>query len=190
MRLNEELAVLTALQKLVKKRLDEVRAEADADLRAAFDDDGVTKRALKLGGMRVGDHIVVLTSTKWTVEDKAAFEDFALTYGFATIEKSVRPERMAEAIGFLETEMPEAIAETVKVDPKWEDYVENVAGTPMFMDSGMTVPGIRFTGQKYKNTQVRGCNPEMVAPILHQLGGVEALLLGEPNNQLTTSEEE
>lgn len=190
MRLNEELAVLTALQKLVKKRLDEVRAEADADLRAAFDDDGVTKRALKLGGMRVGDHIVVLTGTKWTVEDKAAFEDFALTYGFATIEKSVRLERMAAAIGILETEMPEAIAETVKVDPKWEDYIENVAGTPMFMDSGIEVPGIRFTGQKYKNTQVRGCNPEMVAPILYQLGGVEALLLGEPNNQLTTSEEE
>ena len=189
MRLNEELAVLTALQKMVKKRLDEVRAEADADLRTAFDDDGVTKRALKLGGMRVGDHIVVLSSSQWEVEDRAAFEDFALTYGFADVAKAIKPECMAAAIGILEREMPEAIAETVKVDPKWEDYVENVAGTPMFMDSGMTVPGVRFTGQKYKNTQVRGCNPEMVAPILQQLGGVETLLLGEPNKQLTTPKE-
>lgn len=188
MRLNEELAVLTALQKLVKQRLDEVRAEADADLRAAFDDDGVTKRALKVGGMRVGDHIVVLTSSKWAVEDRAAFEDFALTYGFAEVVKSIKPECMATAIGILECEMPEALAEEVKVDPKWEDYIENVAGTPMFLDSGEIVPGVRFTGQKFKNTQVRGCKPEDVAPILQQLGGVDALLLGEPNKQLTTSE--
>lgn len=190
MRPSEELAVLTALQKLVKKRLDEVRAEADADLRAAFDDDGVTKRALKLGGMRVGDHIVVLTSSQWVVEDRAAFEDFALTYGFAEVVQGIKPECMSAVIGILACEMPEAIAETVKVDPKWEDYVENVAGTPMFMDSGMAVPGIRFTGQKYKNTQVRGCNPELVAPILHQLGGIDTLLLGEPKKQLSTSEEE
>ena len=27
-------------------------------------------------------------------------------------------------------------------------------------------------------------------PILHQLGGIDSLLLGEPNKQLTTSEEE
>ena len=190
MKVNEQLALLTALQKVVKSRLDEVRAEADDDLLADFDEDGVTKKALKLGGIKVGDFIVVLNSSKWAVEDAAAFGDFALTYGFATVRKSIRPEYMARALEVLSDELPDAVAEDVKLDPKWENYIENVAGTPTFLDSGEAVPGIRYTGQTVKGTQVRGCKPEDVAPIIAQLGGVDALLLGTPQKQLTTSEEE
>ena len=40
--INEQLAVLTALQKLVKQRLDAVRAEADTTLVSDYEADGVT----------------------------------------------------------------------------------------------------------------------------------------------------
>lgn len=189
MRANEKVAVLTALKKMVGTELDKVRAEADEAMLEAYEDDGVTKKALKLGGVKVGDYIVVLNSGQWAVEDRAAFEDFALTYGFASMERTVKGGYMPRVIEILEQELPEAVAETVKVDPKWQDYVENLAGTPMFLDSGEIVPGLKFTGQTVKGTQVRGCKPEDVAPILQQLGGVDALLLGEPNKQLTTPEE-
>ena len=189
MKLNEQVAVLTALQKMVKARLDEVRAEADEALLADFEEDGVTKKALKLGGIKVGDYIVVLNSGKWAVTDAEAFHEFALDYGFATIQRSIRPEYMNQAIDMMAEEYPEAVDESVKLDPKWENYVENVAGVPTFMDSGMTVPGIEYTGQTVKGTQVRGCKPEDVGPIIAKLGGVDALLLGEPNKQLTEAEE-
>ena len=37
MKINEELAVLTALQKVVGSRLDAVRAAADAGMRQSYD---------------------------------------------------------------------------------------------------------------------------------------------------------
>ena len=96
---------------------------------------------------------------------------------------------MNQAIDMMAEEYPEAVDEAVKLDPKWENYVENVAGVPTFLDSGMTVPGIEYTGQTVKGTQVRGCRPEDVGPIIAKLGGVDALLLGEPNKLLETPEE-
>lgn len=172
--------MLTALQKMVKERLDEVRAEADAELLAAYEDDGVTKKALRLGGVKVGDFVVVMNSGSWAVEDEEAFEDFALSYGFAEEERGVLPEWRARALEVLERELPEAISRTVKVSPKWQGLVRNVGGVPVYLDSGLEVPGLRFTGQTVKCTQARGCRPEDVAPIIRGMGGVDALLLGEP----------
>lgn len=184
----EKVAVLTALQKMVKAELDVARREADDDLLAAFDEDGVTKRALKVGGFKVGDHIVVLNSGQWSISDREAFEEFALSYGFATVERTIRPEWMARAIDLVAEEDPAGIEEHVKLDPKWQDYVANVAGTATYLDSGMAVPGLTFTGQTVKNTQVRGCKPEDVAPIIRQLGGIDALLLPEQTQPFSLEE--
>lgn len=184
----EKVAVLTALQKMVKAELDAARREADDDLLAAFDEDGVTKRALKIGGFKVGDHIVVLNSGQWSITDREAFEEFALTYGFATTERTIRPEWMARAADLVAEEDPAGIEESVKLDAKWQDYIANVAGTPTFLDSGMAVPGLAFTGQTVKNTQVRGCKPEDVAPIIRQLGGFDALLLPEQTEPFSLEE--
>ena len=176
----EQMAVLIALQKAVKARLDEVRAEADAELLADYEDSGVTKRALKLGGIKVGDFIVALNQGVWTVTDEGAFLDFALSYGFASYATRIRPEWMYRAKEVLLEELPEAIEEYTELDRKWQDYIVNVAGEPQFMQSGMRVPGLAFTGQTVKGTQARGCRPEDVVPIIRRLGGVDALLLGEP----------
>ena len=174
---------------MVKARLDEVRREADADLLNAYDEDGVTKRALKLGGVKVGDHIVVLTSGTWEIEDSEALNDFALDYGFASVKRSIKPEYLAQVLDILTCELPDAIEETVELDPKWQDYVTNVAGQAMFMDSGLPVPGVSFVGQQVKHTQVRDCKPETVAPIIASKGGLDALLLQDQTLKLTAPQE-
>lgn len=175
----EQLALLTALQKAVKARLDEVRAEADAEMRDAFDEGGVTKRALSVGGVKVGDFIVVMESSEWAIADREALEDFTLAYGFATVRREVRPEYRARALEIVADALPEAVAETVELDPKWQANVTNVGGIPFYLDSGAIVPGLSYVGQRPRGTQVRGCKPESVLPIVQRLGGVDRLLLGD-----------
>ena len=189
MRTTEKLALLTALQKMVKSALDDTRAEANEELLEAFEEDGVTKKALRLGGVKVGDFIVVMSTGKWRITDSAAFLDFALTYGFAREIRSIKSEYLNEVLNHLEREFPEALEVTVEPDPKWENYVENVAGTPTYLDSGEVVPGIEFVGQTVKNTQVRGCKPEEVGPIIAKMGGIDALLLESKIKQLSSPEE-
>lgn len=184
MRPSEELAVLTALKKAVDDRLKEVRAEADSELLEAYDEDGVTKKALKVGGLKVGDYILNLTKETWEIVDEPAFEDFALTYGFAEEAESIKTAFMHRAVELMREECPEGLESSAKVDPKWRDYVYNVDGVPIFMDSGMVVPGVALVPSKPKNTQVRGCKPADVIPRLQALGGVDALLLGAGNSEM------
>ena len=185
---SEQLAVLTALQNIIKERLNEIRGEADAELLGSYADDGVVKKALKLGGVKVGDFMVVLTKDEWRIEDREAFEDFALTYGFAEIRKTIRPEYMARAISILEAEAPEALTETVELAKDWQKLITNRVGVAVYLDSGMPVPGLVYEGPHVKCTQVRGCKPETVVPIMQQLGGLDRLLLGAPNDSDTTKQ--
>lgn len=175
----EALAVLTALQKMVKERLDEVRAEADEAMLRAYDADGVSKKALKVGGAKVGDYTVALAADEWEVTDRDALEDFALCNGFASIERAVRPEWRARALDIVEAECPEAVEATVRLDSHWQSLVTGHAGLPTYLDSGEIIPGLRYAGRRPKGTQVRGCKPADVLPLLRAMpGGVDALLLG------------
>lgn len=180
--INEELAVLTALQKAVKARLDDVRAQADASMLDSYEEDGVVKKALKLGGVKIGDYLVVLTADDWAVTNAAALEDFALTYGFAKQELSIKPECMASAVKLIESTDPFMLQETVTLNRDWKNYITNTGGTPTFLDSGEIVPGIEALPPRVKCTQVRGCKPEDVVPRIAALGGVDQLLLGEPQD--------
>lgn len=173
---NEKLAVLTALKKLVNSELAKVREECDENLLEAYERDGVSKVALKVNGIKVGDFLISFNSREWEVTDNEAFSEFAMDYGFDTIEKSIKPEYMSRAIELMVEEEPDGIAETVKVDPKWAGYL-SPDGT--YLDSGLKVPGVTYTGRTVKNTQVTKCDPNTVSPILRQMGGIETLLLEE-----------
>lgn len=176
--INEQLAMLTALQKAVKEKLDEVRAEADASMLESYEDDGVVKKALKVGGMKVGDYIVVLTADDWAVTDEEALEDFALTYGFATSKLAIKPECMDAAVKLIESTDPFMLNETVTLSKDWKKLLTNTGGTATYLDSGEIVPGVAPLPPRVKCTQVRGCKPEDVVPQLQQLGGIDQLLLG------------
>lgn len=175
---NEQLAILTALQKAVKERLDAVRAEADATMLESYEDDGVVKKALKVGGVKVGDYIVVLTTDDWAVTDAEALQDFALAYGFAATKLEIKPECMDAAVKLIEATDPFMLRETVTLNKDWKNFITNTGGTPTFLDSGELVPGIEALPPRVKCTQVRGCKPEDVVPQIRQIGGVDQLLLG------------
>lgn len=179
--INEQVALLTALQKVVKERLNLARAEADEAMIEAYEEDGVVKKALKIGGVKVGDYSVVLTSDEWEITDAAAFEEFALSYGFGNYHKEIIPAYMAQAVAILEEEAPECLTEVIDIDPKWSNYVTNVAGVATLLDSGEPIPGLKYTGPRVKCTQVRGCKPEDVVPVLQRIGGIDQLLLGPAN---------
>lgn len=179
MPINEQLAVLTALQKAVKAKLDEVRTEADTSMLDAYEEDGVVKKTLKVGGTKVGDYIVVLTSDDWAVTDEAALQEFALTYGFAGQELQIKPECMAQAVKLIEELDPFMLQEVVTINGDWKKFLTNTGGVATFLDSGEVVPGVQAMPPRVKCTQVRGCKPEDVVPLVRQLGGVDQLLLGE-----------
>lgn len=175
---NESLAVLTALQKAVKERLDAVRAEADAAMLADYEADGVVRKALKVNGAKVGDYLVVMTADDWAVTDAGALEDFALTYGFARPVLSIRPECMAAAVKLVEGIDPFLLQEEVKLNADWKKLLTNTGGVATFLDSGEPVPGVEPLPPRVKCTQVRGCKPSDVVPQIRQLGGLDRVLLG------------
>lgn len=127
---NEQLAMLTALQKAVKAKLDEVRAEADESMLESYEDDGVVKKALKVGGVKVGDYIVVLTSDEWNVTDEDALEDFALCNGLAETHMAIKPECMPAAVKIIESVDPFLLSEEARMSPDWKKYLTNSGGAP------------------------------------------------------------
>lgn len=176
---NERLAILTALQKAVKEQLDETRAEADASMLESYEEDGVVKKALKVGGVKVGDYLVVLTADDWAVTDETALQEFAMDYGFGKPELSIKPECMAAAVKLIESTDPFMLQETVTLNKDWKKLLTNTGGTATYLDSGEIVPGVVPLPPRVKCTQVRGCKPEDVVPQMKQLGGIDQLLLGD-----------
>lgn len=180
----EKLAVLTTLEKLVKAEKEAVKAECDAEFADLCREFGTEKVGLTINGSKVGDYIMGFHPEGFTVTDRDAFEDFCLTYGLATIKRSIRPSMMGAAINVIEGNIePEHvndfIQEEVVVVGDWEEKLVSVAGKVLYADSGLEVPGVVFRPRAMKNTQIRGCKPEVVVPILQSLpGGINSLLLG------------
>lgn len=179
----EQLAVLTAMEKAVKDRIKEVRSEANENLLEAYESMGVEKLALKVGGgTKVGEFIVTFNAEGFEVTDRAAFEDFALDYGLARVNRSIRPDMMESCIRalegvFSEEVLAEAVEERVELNPDWEKAIYNIAGVPCYEDSGMPVPGLAVRPKTVKSTMVRGCKPVEVLPLAFE-GGAATLLLG------------
>lgn len=160
------LAALTAMKKAVDARLKEVRAAEDADLMDMYAGSGVEKVALRVGGEKVGELLVTFDAAGFEVTDRGAFEDFALTYGLATERMEVRQGCMHEAIVVIAEHAPELLEGHVCLEDDWQRSLTPVGDHVEFMDSGLTVPGIRRVPRKPKGTMVRGCKPEETLPLL------------------------
>ena len=181
----EQLAVLTAMEKAVKDRIREVRAECNDKMLGAYDSIGAEKIALKVCGTKVGDMTVAFHSEGFAVTDEEAFGEFAADYGLAAKRKRIRPEMMESAIKAIESAFePDVAAETIEeytvLSPDWEKAMERGNGRVLYMDSGMPVPGVEYRPKRVNGTMVRGCKPDEVLPLLQSLpGGIDGLLLGE-----------
>lgn len=180
----EKLAVLTAMKKAVAKELDAVRKECDELLLDAYEEDWVEKKALKVGGEKVGEFIVKFNPAGYDITDREAFEEFALDYGMATVKRTIRPEMTESVIRALENHFEDEVIEQavkteVVISKDWEKGMENIGGVVQYMDSGMNVPGVSIRPRKVAGTMVTKCQPADVIPRLNQLeGGVPALLMG------------
>ena len=181
----EQLAVLSAIEKAVNDRIKEVRDECNAKMLGAYDSMGAEKIALKACGAKVGDMTVTFDSDGWSVTDREAFEEFALDYGLARIERRIRPEMEQSVIKMLEKDLdPEVYAETVSesvvLSGDWEKAITNTGGVPTYLDTGLAVPGLDYRPKTVKGTMVRGCKPADVFPMISSLpGGINGLLLGD-----------
>lgn len=184
MNVNEKLAVITALEKWLKDQKAEIRREADAAFAELCEEHNTEKIGLTINGQKVGQYIMQFHPEGYNVTDKDAFEDFALTYGLASIKRSIRPEMTGAAIKVIEGAVdPEHVGDFVKEEVvlagDWEEKLVMVGGRVLFADSGLEVPGVAFRPRAMKGTQVRDCKPEVVIPILQGMpGGVNSLLLG------------
>lgn len=180
----EKLPVLVALDKAVSEELKAVKRECKKIMIDAYHADSVERKALKVGGMKVGDIVVTFNSEGFEITDRPLFEEFALDYGMAYERRTIRPDMMESVIKALEAEFPpEVLEQTVQTEvvlhPDWEKALVNVGGVVQYMDSGMNVPGVAVKPQTVQGTRVNKCAPQDVIPRLGQLdGGVTALLTG------------
>ena len=180
----EKLAILVAVEKGVKAAIKEARAEVDAEMWGDYQTKGVEKKALMVGLEKVGEIGISYEKPRFAITNKEAFNEFALDYGLATVAKTIKPERIGEAVKHLERSVDadtfdEITEDVVTVCGDWDKAMEHVGNIVCYMDSGMAVPGVSYVPKRPKNTVVRGCSPADVLPIVASLpGGVESLLLG------------
>ena len=183
----EKLAILTALKKAVEEKTKLVRETCNEELIEFYREEGIKKLSLRVDGKEVGEFLVTENKEGYKITDPTEFNDFALSYGFASTRKSIRPEMMASAIKFLEDNLDpevitETIEETVEVNKDWQNFMSDGGDCVLFMDSSCVVPGVVKTPKSFKNTTVTGCKPSDVLPILNALpGGLGGLLLGDGN---------
>lgn len=180
----EKLPMLVALEKLVKDELETVRRECNGILLEGYESMDVEKRALKVGGQKVGEFTVTFNKEGFEITDQKAFEEFALDYGMATTRRRIRPDMEQSIIRYLENNLDpevfaEAVEEEVVLDPEWEKGMTRVGNLVTYLDSGMNVPGVEFRSRTVKGTRVTDCKPADVLPLMQQLeGGVTAFLTG------------
>lgn len=180
MKTTEQLAILKALKKAVDDRIKEVREISDAELLEYYNDYGAEKIALKLNGQKVGDFLITFSKEGYEITDRAALNEFLADYGLADILITPRQEYLEEVNEYLRDKYgEEALEQSIWPLKDWDKAVYFVDGECVYEDSGMVIPGLEYKPRSIKNTTVRGCDPEVVLPIVRSLGGVDQLLLGE-----------
>lgn len=157
---DERLAFLEALNKTLNDKkeglLTEAKAEARSELLGLFDSHGVDRRALIVGGRKVGE----------------------VGISFSQPKAAIKGERRAEALEFL---LENGLAEITPVRG-WEGHFAKVGTDVMFADTGELVDWALWDEGGAKAAAVRGCKPQEVMEAFGpRLQGqtVTNLLLGE-----------
>ena len=88
---DERLALLNAMSKAVKPRLDEAKAEAQDGLMDRFAEDGTDRRAIMVGGEKVGE--VGMSFTKAAPAVKPGHERARRSVCVLEVEGKIGPVR-------------------------------------------------------------------------------------------------
>ena len=157
---DERLALLNAMAKAVKPRLDGAKAEAQRGLMDRFAEDGTDRRAILVGGEKVGEVGVSFT--------KAA--------------PAIRPGHEREA---LEAAIEMGLVDWTKVSSvlvrDWQKRFSRVGDAVVEAQSAELIDWLEWQPSRAKGASVRGRAPEDVLPALTAKlgpGGIAALLEG------------
>ena len=158
---DERLALLNAMSKAVKPQLDEAKREAQEGLMDKFAEDGTDRRAIMVGGSKVGE----------------------VGMSFSKAAPAIRPGHEREA---LEAAIEMGIIDWSKVSSvlarDWQKRFSRVGDAVVDAQSAELIDWLEWEPQRPKGASVRGCAPEDVLPALAAKlgpGGIDALLLGE-----------
>lgn len=175
----QKAAAMAALEKGLKAQSKETRAEADDEIIRLYEDTGADRVKVKIGDVEIGTFTVCFSKDSYTVTDAEAFHDFCLCNGLAHVKKSIRPDRMHEAISRIEQEHPDAIESQVVVRDDLSKILKRVDDVLVIEGTNEVVPGITPVPKSVSETRMTGCKPENVLAALSALpGGVEKLLMG------------
>ena len=160
---DERLALLNAMAKAVKPRLDEAKAEAQDGLMDRFAEDGTDRRAIMVGGEKVGE----------------------VGMSFTKAAPAVKPGHEREA---LEAAIEMGLVDWSKVPTilvrDWQKRFSRVGDAVVEAQSAELIDWLEWQPSRAKGASVRGCEPEKVLPALTAKlgpGGIAALLEGGPD---------
>ena len=153
---DEQLAFLTALDKRIKPALDDAKSEARQSLMDAFAQDGTDRRAILVGGEKVGE----------------------IGVSYSKAAPYIYREQMDKALDFLR--QVGLVQETPAKG--WEQSFDLIGGKVVYKPTGEVVEWAGWNPKAAKTAAVRGCKPEDVmrafGPRLASVDAV-ALLDGE-----------
>ncbi len=156
---DERLALLAAMSKAVKPQLDEAKREAQEGLMDRFAEDGTDRRAIMVGGSKVGE----------------------VGMSFSKAAPSIRPGHEREA---LEAAIDMGLVDWSKVGSvlvrDWQKRFSQVGDAVVEAQSAELIEWLQWEPSRPKSAAVRGCKPEDVLPALRaKLGeGFAQALLG------------
>ena len=156
---DERLALLAAMSKAVKPQLDEAKREAQEGLMDRFAEDGTDRRAIMVGGSKVGE----------------------VGMSFSKAAPSIRPGHEREA---LEAAIDMGLVDWSKVGSvlvrDWQKRFSQVGDAVVEAPSAELIEWLQWEPSRPKSAAVRGCKPEDVLPALRaKLGeGFAQALLG------------
>lgn len=133
---DERLAFLVALDKRVKPALDDAKNEAREGLMGAFAEDGTDRRAILVGGEKVGE----------------------VGVSYSKAAPFIYRERMADAMEFLRQ------VGLIEESPAkgWETKFDLIGGQVVYKPTGEVVDWAGWQPRAAKGASVRGCKPEDV----------------------------
>lgn len=157
---DERLALLNAMSKAVKPQLDEAKREAQEGLMDRFAEDGTDRRAIMVGGAKVGE----------------------IGMSFTKAAPAIRPGHEREA---LEAAIEMGLVDWTKVAAvlvrDWQKRFSRVGDAVVEAQSAELIDWLEWEPSRAKGASVRGCAPEDVLPALTSKlgpGGIAALLEG------------
>lgn len=133
---SEKLALLTALAMRIKPQLNELKDSARQSLLEAQSADGTDRRAIMVGGTKVGE----------------------VSVSYSKPEPYIMADRRKDAIECLEE-----LGLVDKVPAKgWESHFTYAGGRVICTDTGETVDWAGWEPSAAKTAAIRGCKPEDV----------------------------